>query len=110
MALACESLAFRVALLPEERLRILRILETLIATDAPRKVRTLHDSIITSNRSDIAPSATDRPLALEDYSWQLHYAIAKARIAIGESPQENASVFLSDPRAIVRRTMAGVFA
>jgi len=110
VALACESLAFRVALLPEERLRILMILETLIATDAPRTVRTLHDSIIASSRSDIAPNATDRPLVLEDYSWQLHYAVAKARIAIGESPQENACVFLSDPRAIVRRTMAGVFA
>ncbi len=109
VALVCESLAFRVSLSPEERLRILQVLEALISTDAPRTVRALQDSIITSTRSAAAPNATDRPVVLEDYSWQLHYAIAKARIALGESPQENARMFLNDPRAIVRRTMAGVF-
>lgn len=44
--------------------------------------------------------------AIEDNIWQYHLTLARARLAWGLAPQDDAAAYLEDPRALVRRTMS----
>ncbi|AHF89043.1 hypothetical protein OPIT5_00905 [Opitutaceae bacterium TAV5] len=105
VALACEALAKRVSLAAGERDRVAGILDRLLATPAPHAVRDPGHSTVALPE----PARQAASVVREDYSWQLHYAVACARRASGLPVHEDARVLAeNDPRAIVRRTLARV--
>ena len=105
VALAVEALANRTTLSAEERGRAVRLLDQLTATPPPRAVRDPQGSTL-EEPVETEPAPEDWRPAREDYTWQLHFAIARARIALGLPVQEAARVFSTDPRRIVRRAFA----
>lgn len=42
----------------------------------------------------------------EDFTWQAHLAIARARVALGQPPEDEVHRYRHDPRALVRRAFA----
>ena len=108
IALACEALAQRHTLSSAERIRTTAILEALLSTPIPHSRRSPKDVTFGEILTEQLPLPTDRPAVKEDYTWQLHYAIARARVALGLPAQHAAWQYLEDSRLIVRRALKRV--
>lgn len=100
IALCCEAIAARYELDEAQREKILGILWKILEVPSP---------------NSIAPP--QRPLmqtefggqrVLEDWTWQIHLAITRARRALGLPPHEQAVALLRDERALVRRAFSAV--
>ena len=103
VALAYESLAARAPHLGGDLRRIERSLEALLATPAPHGIRSPQGSPLGQVEPPPIPQPTDLRPVLEDFTWQLHLAVLRARLALDLPPHPRAWVFTSDERAIVRR-------
>lgn len=103
VALAVGALAGRQPLSLVARLRVEALLRRLLATPAPHAVRSPQGSPLGATEPPSVPRPTDLRPVIEDYTWQLHLAVARARVALGLPPQAEAWRFLDDERAIVRR-------
>lgn len=108
VALACEALAQRYALGENECKRIETLLVELLASPAPHGIRSPQGSPLGKIEPPSVPQPTDLQRVIEDYTWQLHYAVARARCALGLPINEDAQNYLQDDRAIVRRAFASV--
>jgi hypothetical protein len=108
VALACEALASRQSLDSGARARAGALLARLLATPAPHGIRSPQGSPLGKTEPPSVPQPTDLQRVIEDYTWQLHYAVARAYRSLGLPPHAQARAFLRDDRAIVRRAFAGV--
>lgn len=63
-------------------------------------------------QQEAEPVAAPGPpqLATEDHSWQLHLAVLRVRLALGQEIDAAAKSYLADDRALVRRAFAGAAA
>jgi hypothetical protein len=107
VALTCERLAARGAVPAEATGRVGEILDCLLASDPPHVVgkptrNPLHWRDPYSGKS-FKSSRPFSPDVREDYTWQLHYAVGRARKALGWDVQDEAYRFATDRRALVRR-------
>lgn len=103
VALACEALARRTKLSDADKNNVESVLSALLRTRAPHAHRDPgQPTLILSERERV-----DGAKVSEDYEWQLHLAVARARRAIGLVAHE-AAVFLArhDCRAIIRKTLS----
>jgi hypothetical protein len=48
------------------------------------------------------------PTVVEDFTWQIHLAVSRARRSLGLPPHQQAVEFLADERALVRRAFVAV--
>jgi hypothetical protein len=103
IAITLERLARRGVQLPTAAMQTL--LETLLAGPVPGALVTPQRSVYQTLQGESAGPA--KPTA-EDHSWQLHLAVAKARIAAGLDPQPQAAAFVNDDRALVRAAFAAL--
>lgn len=107
IAITCERLAQRLELDDRQRNTLLQTLRRLL--DAPPL-----GTIGSPARKPLIPDPiwvladTDYQPVYEDFTWQLHYAVAKATQAAGGKVHVAAQQFLADPRAIVRRAFTGI--
>lgn len=105
IAVTCERLAQRLDLDDSQRNALLQTLRRLL--DAPTVA-----SVGSPVRKPLIPDPiwvladTDFQPVYEDFTWQLHYAVAKATQAAGGAVHEQARAYLTDPRAIVRKAFA----
>jgi hypothetical protein len=82
-------------------------LTTLIATPPPFAVTVpLRDPVTGADTHAKKPWRLAMPNVREDYTWQLHLAVARALKALDLPVQPQARRYLDDPRAIVRRAFA----
>ncbi len=95
IALCCEGIATRHDLSEGERETILEILWKLIENPAPNSLAPPQRPLM---KSDFAGTNV-----LEDWSWQIHLSVARARRALGLPPHQQAVACLQDERALVRR-------
>ena len=102
IALCCEGIAARHELNEAQRETILQILWKLIENPAPNSMAPLQRPLM---KSDFKGAAV-----LEDWSWQIHLAVVRARRALALPPHEQAIRFLQDDRALVRRAFSLVCA
>ncbi|MDR2675191.1 MAG: FAD-dependent oxidoreductase [Opitutaceae bacterium] len=108
VALACEALASRQSPGDGERARMAALLARLLATPAPHAIRSPQGSPLGKTEPPSVPQPTDLQRVIEDYTWQLHYAVARAYRSLGLPPHNQAGAFLRDDRAIVRRAFERV--
>jgi hypothetical protein len=107
LALALVSMAQRHKLVEPQKALLSKILAQLLATAAPNALRNPKRRLAAP--SDFAaPAPNQRPPVLEDCTWQLHLAIAKAESAAHLPIHPGAATFLHDPRAIVRKAFMSV--
>ncbi len=95
IALCCEGIAARHELSEAQHEVVLQILWKLIEAPAPNSVAPPQRPLMQSEFSGAR--------VLEDWSWQIHLSVARARRALGLPPHEQAVSFLQDERALVRR-------
>ena len=109
IALTCESLMSRIKLNETDRNLVIQTLQKLLATTPPTTSAHPQRNVSTSSAAK-PPSAdpTARPPVIEDFTWQLHLAVAKAEQAAGLKVHPQAQVYQVDPRALVRRAFAAV--
>lgn len=107
IALAAETLARQLALSPDTRHRLGLLLDLLLASPAPHALRRPDGPTLGADTIEMSHQRGRRPVE-EDYLWQLHYAIARARRALGLPPQKSIQMFQQDPRALVRRALAKI--
>jgi hypothetical protein len=100
IALCCEGIAARHPLEEAQRQQILGILWKLIESPAPNSVAPPQRPLM---QSDFGA-----PKVVEDFTWQIHLAVSRARRALGLPPHEQAIEFLADERALVRRAFTAV--
>ena len=104
IAQAFERVARRSPLSAAERGAIEDALITLIATPPAHAVTVpLRDPVTGQDSHAKKPWRLASPNVREDYTWQLHLAVARALKALSLPVQPQARRFLDDPRAIVRR-------
>ena len=106
VALALEAWAHRHAGSPADHARAQTMLDALLATQAPQSLRDPQDAPLGADTPPSMPRAADLRPVMENYSWQLHLAVARARRALKLPLQESARLFQYDERAIVRRAFA----
>jgi hypothetical protein len=95
IALCCEGIASRHVLNDEQREAMLRILWRLIESPAPNSVAPPQRAL---TQTEFAPG-----MVMEDWTWQVHLAVARARRALGLPPHEQALAFQQDERGLVRQ-------
>lgn len=106
IAITCERLAQRLDLDDRQRDTLLQTLRRLLDTPTT--------AIGSPNRRPLAPNQTwvladtDIQPVYEDFTWQLHYAVAKATQAAGGKAHDQAHAFLVDPRITVRKAFARI--
>lgn len=104
IAQSFERIARRCTLSAAERALVEDALVTLIATPPPFAVTVpLRDPVTGQDSQAAKPWRLAAPNVREDYTWQLHLAVARALKALNLPVQSQARRFLDDPRAIVRR-------
>ncbi|HEY8668729.1 MAG TPA: FAD-dependent oxidoreductase, partial [Tepidisphaeraceae bacterium] len=103
IGITCESLAQRLKLSEQEKNVIVEILRRLLSTPAPNSRTMIHKNLVTPTEVTAETGPTARPPVVEDFTWQLHLAVAKSLHAAGLPLQPEAKGFLVDSRAIVRR-------
>ena len=108
VALAVEAIAARHALTDEQHQQVLGILWKLIEAPSPNAIAPMQRALTQTEFGGSGETATARPAVREDWTWQLHLAVARARHALGLPPHEQAVALLSDERALVRRAFAAV--
>jgi hypothetical protein len=91
---------------PADREPWAELLDRLLATPAPQAVRQPRSGIQFDAPPPVAPPG--RALAVEDGTWQLHLAVARARLALRLPVHAAAKAYSADPRALVRRAFAGL--
>ena len=109
VALTCTRIAERHPLTDQDRRRIEETLAQLLATPLP------HAAMI-PNRDPVSGEAPYKrgywlrvvERVREDFTWQVHFAVARARKTLGLGPLPEARGFLKDRRAIVRRAFERV--
>jgi hypothetical protein len=101
-ALLCAALADRLENLRSNASRVSRILDRLLATPAPNSIGHPQRTII-GYRDPADDSGIWYPDVVEDFRWQLNFAVAKARIAWGGEIGAVSPSYGSDPRLPVRR-------
>ena len=104
-ALLCAALADRLGDRRPNALRVLRMLDHLLATPAPNAVGHPQRTVI-GFRDPVDDSGIWYPEVVEDFRWQLDFAVAKARIAWGGDSL--APAYRSDSRLPVRRAFEGL--
>jgi hypothetical protein len=95
IALCCEGIASRHELSESDHETILEILWKLIESPAPNSLAPPQRPLMQSDFNETR--------VLEDWSWQIHLAVARARRSLGLPPHEQAVACLGDERALVRR-------
>lgn len=95
IALCCEGIASRHELSESEYEMVLDILWKIIEAPAPNSVA--------PPQRPVMQSEFEGARVLEDWAWQIHLAVARARRALGLPPHEQALACLQDERALVRR-------
>ncbi len=108
IALAVEAIAARHALTSEEHQQVLEILWKLIEAPAPNAVAPMQRALTQTEFGGAGEAPTARAAVREDWTWQLHLAVARARHALGLPPHEQAVAFLADERALVRRAFTAL--
>jgi ribulose 1,5-bisphosphate synthetase/thiazole synthase len=109
IALTCEQIAKRAALSESEQHAAACVLEKLLATDPLNAVGNPQRSVVAGQTKPLAMhQAQSRRPVIEDYHWQLHFAVARARAALDLSLHAEAQAYLNDERAIVRRAFKAV--
>ena len=95
IALCCEGIASRHELNESDYETVLEILWKLIEAPAPNSLAPPQRPLMQSDFSEAR--------VLEDWSWQIHLAVARARRTLHLPPHEEAMACLQDERALVRR-------
>lgn len=109
IALTLARVAERNSLTAEHRALVEQTLQTLLATPPPHAVAIPYRNPVTGADHRYAkPWVVVIPIVEEDFTWQVHYAVAQARRALGLPIQPEARRFLSDPRVIIRRAFAKI--
>ncbi len=108
VALAFEAAARRHPLAENERGRIERALQVLLQTAAPHAIRSPQGSPLGEVEPPPIPQPTDLRPVVEDFTWQLHLAVLRARLALGLPPQPQARTYANDKRATVRRRFSSL--
>ena len=106
-ALLCAALADRLGAHRSIAPRVFHLLDRLLATPAPNAIGHPQRTIV-GYRDPVEDSGIWYPEVVEDFRWQLHFAIAKARVAWGGEIDSEAQTFRSDPRLPVRRAFEGL--
>jgi hypothetical protein len=92
-----------------ESARWAAVLERLVETEAPGAVHQIQSRLpLSAAELEVAPGDSPRDKAIEDFGWQLHLAVAKARAALGLPLHDAAWAFLEDERALVRRSFTAL--
>jgi len=102
IALLCAAIADRCQPAAEDCERIRKILHLLGSTPAPNAVGSPQRNIlgVSGLEGDLS---IWYPEVVEDFRWQLDFALTKARLALGDNIQTaTCQGYLSDPRAYVR--------
>ncbi|MEX0777227.1 MAG: FAD-dependent oxidoreductase [Phycisphaeraceae bacterium] len=102
-ALTLTSLAQRVKLTAEQKDLVATILARLLATPAPNAVGGMQRKASLASSPPAAPTGNQRQPVVEDFTWQLHLAVAQAQNAAHLPVHDDAAKFLNDPRATVRK-------
>jgi len=106
-ALLCAALADRLEGRRTSASRVFHLLDRLLATPAPNAIGHPQRTIV-GYRDSVDDSGVWYPEVVEDFRWQLHFAVAKARIAWGGGIDSEALMFRCDPRLPVRRAFEGL--
>ena len=102
IAITCQRMSKRCEWNLQQREMIRSILDQLLESRPPLEKAEPRRVVVKTELAP-APAGPDwSPVVLEDFSWQMHLEIARARMAIGDSPHQQAQQLLSDDRAIVR--------
>jgi NADPH-dependent 2,4-dienoyl-CoA reductase/sulfur reductase-like enzyme len=111
LALTLTALGMRAKLTPEQKDLVAKILLQLLSTEAPNTKGNPQRRPMANDASGPA-SAAFKPTAtqpvVEDFSWQLHLAVAQAEHAAHLPIHKDAAKFLKDPRATVRKAFTKV--
>lgn len=107
VALAAETLARQPRISPETEQRLALLLDRLLASSAPHARRRPDGPTLGPDTIEMSHQHGRRPVE-EDYLWQLQYAVARARRALGLPLQKSIQTFRQDPRALVRRALARI--
>jgi len=101
-ALLCAELAKRLGECRDNASQVSQLLDKLMATPAPNAIGRPQRTIVESD-AIVDDSGIWYPEVIEDFRWQLHFAVGKARLAWGVGIDSEYLSFLSDSRLPVRR-------
>jgi hypothetical protein len=111
MALTLTALGMKAKLTPEQKDLIAKILLKLLSTDPPNakgNPQRRPTAMDTTGPVSAAFKPTATQPVIEDFTWQLHLAVAQAEHAAHLPIHKDAAKFLKDPRATVRKAFTKV--
>ena len=108
-ALLCATMADRLPRNADDEATVLGILDRLRATPAPNAVGAPQRPVVGPRET---PNNTDLwyPEVIEDFRWQLDFAVAKAKLAWGHDAASLIEAHLNDPRLPVRQAFGDLTA
>lgn len=102
LAMTCQHLLERLKLTPEQKDQLLETVRRLLETPAPNAQGSPQRKPVTIEPTWVLEPEHQQAV-VEDFSWQLHLAVARAELAAGVPVHSEAQALLVDPRAMVRR-------
>jgi hypothetical protein len=112
VALTCAGIVRRYPPSAAVRERWIAVLDALVATPAPGAVRQIQSKLPVEEsalRENLPTQIrTPRDRAVEDFNWQLHLAVGKARHELGLPLHAEGRIFEDDPRLPVRKAFAAL--
>jgi hypothetical protein len=104
-ALLCAALAGRLSHSDSHDAMVQMVLDRLLSTPAPNAVGSPQRPVV-GPREDGDDSGIWYPVVIEDFRWQLVFAVAKAKLARGQDADRLIAGAARDPRRPVRRAFA----